>query len=530
MTTKLIKKAHKTLDLVRKDAADLGIDDEDDILSFACSKFTLNDFGHVARLAIRHGDRLRHVNELGWLAFDGKKWDQESGDKIARRLAQETLGDIIDEADWIESTGEKGCPKKARLSHAGRSCTSAKVKSLLEVAQSHLTASVDDFDANPFLIGVQNGVLDLRTGELEPHSPEYMLTRLAAVDYDPDAKSERWEKFIDEVMVGDTEIIEFLPKLFGYALFGHQKEEIITFCAGDENRQNDNGSNGKSVLLETIGRVFGDNRVTVSRKLLVEQGVGGGGIPNDLARLRGARIAIGAEFKRTDVVDEERWKKVTGADEMDARFLQKEFFSFKSTATAFYSVNTIPLLTSLDNGTKRRLLIIPFLNRWYRPEDCPEGEKVVDRDLQEKLAEELEGVLAWLVRGAIAYYNDGGLTIPQKLIALRNVTMARFNPLQDFQDTCLEPNDRMTLTYDEIARCYKNFLLANGASQREADSVKSQWLGRRLNDIGFVRDEDESKRRGVAVRRGFLFSERGRKYEQGEMTARVHNHLTVAAE
>lgn len=529
--TKLIKKAKQTLDAAHA-TADVSWGD-DDIMTFACSQFTLNDFGHVARLAIRHGDRIRFVPALGWVAFDGKRWDAENGYQVVRRLAQETLGDIIDEADFIDakpkSDKEGKCPKKERFAYAMRACSSAKVKSLLETAQAHFLADAEDFDQNPNLLGVQNGVVDLRTSKLTLHSPDQMITRLAAVDYNPKAKAERWSTFLDEVMLGDVAVIEFLQELIGYAAFGHQKEEICAFCTGDESRQKDNGSNGKSVFLETIGKVFGENRVTVSRKLLVEQ-KNGSGIPNDIAKLCGARIAIGAEFKRTDIVDEERYKQATGGDTLEARFLHKEFFAFRSTAFPIFSTNTVPMLTGLDNGTKRRLLVIPFLNRWYRPEDCPKGEKIVDRDLEDTLACELEGILAWVVAGAVRYHQNGGLTIPDKLIAARDAKMKEFNPLQDFQDTCLEPCDRMTMTYDEISRCYKNFLVANGASQHEVDGVKSQWLGRRLNDIGFVKDEAESKRRGIAVRCGFRLSERGEAYLSGPTNAQLTSRLTVVSE
>lgn len=528
--TKLIRKAHQTLEAARA-AADSGWD-EDDTLTFACSQFTLNDFGHVARLAVRHGDRIRFVPELGWVAYDGKRWDAEKGDQVVRRLAQETLGDIVDEADFIDakSDEEEGkCPKKERFAYALRACSSAKVKSLLETAQAHFLASVEDFDKDASLLGVHNGVVDLRTGALVPHDPGFMLTRLAAVDFDPDATAPRWERFLDEVMLGDGAVIQFLQELMGYAAFGHQKEEICAFCTGDESRQQDNGSNGKSVFLETIGKVYGEHRVTVSRKLLVEQKAGSG-IPNDIAKLRGARIAIGAEFKRTDIVDEERYKQATGGDTLEARFLHREFFDFRSTAFPIFSTNTIPMLTGLDNGTKRRLLVIPFLNRWYRPEDCPPGEKVVDRDLEDTLAGELEGVMAWIVAGAVRYHQNGGLTIPSKLIAARDKKMKEFNPLQDFADICLEEAPRMTMPFADVAACYRNFIELN-EGEGAAKKVTSHWLGRRLNDIGFTADDAETRRLGVGIRRGYMLSEVGKKYLEGQVNPMLHasaKRLSVA--
>lgn len=510
MSTKLTRKALETLKAFRS-FEDIETTPEEDILTQACAEFSLNDFGHVARLIVRFGDKLRFVPEWGWVGYDGKRWDKDTGGVVATRLAQETLGDIVDEAEWIEAKdpGAEGkCPKKERFSYGMRSCSSSKVKSLLESAQNHLLAASYDFDTDPNLLGAQNGVVDLRTGKLHDHSPDFMITRLAGVDYDPDAQAPRWMQFLEEITINDKELETFLQDLMGYSAYGHQKEEICVFMTGDEKNQKKNGSNGKSKFLETYGAAMGEYKTATGRSLLVEKGASGG-IPNDVAKLQGARVAIGSEFKRTDVVDEERYKQATGADTMQARFLQKEFFDFRSTATAIYSTNTIPLMTGLDDGTKRRLVIVPFLNKWYRHGECPPGGNLVDLDLEEKLLSELVGVFAWVIRGAISYHQKGRLHVPDKILAVRNEKMDDFNELYDFQSVCLEQCDDARVSVADLTACYQKFAAANGASDRK---FTPQWFGRRLNDIGCVLDKQESRRLAFNVRKGFKLSKKGQEY------------------
>lgn len=368
-----------------------------------------------------------------------------------------------------------------------------------------------DFDDNPDILGVANGVIDLRTGKRMPHGPQHMLTRISPVRYDPKAKCPMWEKALAEIFEIDPHVTPFLPRVYGYGLTGHQREKRAFFFVGSEDTQTKNGDNAKSFVLNFLDHILGSLSVGISTKHITEQKNGGPSIPNDVASLYGARVARGSEFKRTDVLSEEKLKELTGNEKTKARFLNKEFFDFKNRAKIMFATNYLPLILGRDDAIWNRITIIPFRTRFYDADKCPPGGKIVDRDLEDKIvAKELPGILAWAVRGAMAWYRDG-LQVPAEIQALRDVKHKEFDQLADWTGACVEADGAAVETASDLWASYSGFCRRNGT-----DGMTSTAFGRALTDRGVKKDDSASQRMRCTIRRGVRLTDAGRAYAEGK--------------
>jgi putative DNA primase/helicase len=280
---------------------------------------------------------------------------------------------------------------KFLFKHAVKSEAEARLKAMINLARSEDVALVsDDFDKDVFLLNCKNGTLDLRTGELKPHSRSDYISRRVELEYRPNAECPEWQKFLESIFLNDQEIIGFMQKAIGYALSGSMKEQCVFILYGV-------GMNGKSTFLKHIYRILGDYAMNTPGSTLMEKY--GDSIPNDIARLKGARLVTAVESGKNRSLAESQIKQLTGDDPISARFLHREFFDFFATFKIFFATNHKPNISGTDKGIWRRIITIPF-------------EKVVTPDerdphLDEKLSKEYEGILAWAVRGFQLWQKDG---------------------------------------------------------------------------------------------------------------------------
>jgi putative DNA primase/helicase len=200
-------------------------------------------------------EQVFHVPEWGWMVWEGKRWKQDIEGIRARVLAHRAL------YKYYASCAEQAAtPQEQAKAHkaAERACSTRYVERVLKLLTKLVLASPDEFDTHPHLLNCPNGVVDLRTGELLPHAPELRLTRLCPTRYIPGARSELWERFLEDVFLGDRELIAYMQRALGYSITGETKEQKLFICYGT-------GANGKSTLFEVLRGVLGsDYTETVS--------------------------------------------------------------------------------------------------------------------------------------------------------------------------------------------------------------------------------------------------------------------------
>lgn len=374
------------------------------------------DTGNAERLVRRHGDKLRHVYQWGWHVWDGRRWVRDTTNQ-AIELAKETIRNMYREAAELPDA-----LRGAHVDWATRSEGLFKLKAMVELAQSDpkIAASTEQFDADPWALNVLNGTLDLRTGELKPHKPADLITKLAPVNYSPEAKSADWEQFLDGVFESDKEMIAFIQRAIGYSLTGSVREPAFFIPWGS-------GRNGKSSLLNAVKRVMGDYSEATHKQTFLRK-ERSGGIPNDVARLAGARMVLTSETEQGERLDISLIKQVTGGDPITARYLNAEWFTYQPQMKVWLATNNKPEIPETSPAMRARVKLIPF-------EACFIGRE--DPDMKDKLEAAAEAILAWAVEGCCKWQMEK-LNEPEKVKAATQKYWDEQNALADFlEETCV---------------------------------------------------------------------------------------------
>lgn len=378
--------------------------------------FRLTELGNAERLAARHGRHLAALQGVGLRGYDPRRGIFAADHGQLVRYATETVRSIYVEA----AECEEGRTRKALGSHARTSESKHAIDAMLYFASSleSLQAEVSDFDADPDLLNTRSGVVNLRTQQLSPHSPDYRMTKIAGAAYDPDAECPLWSAHLERIFDGDGETIAFLRRLFGYAMTGRTDEQVFAVFYGS-------GANGKGVTINAWRQALGEyaqpTPMTTFNPHRTEA------IRNDLAMLAGARLVVASERRARQMLDEAIIKQLTGNDPITARFMRKEFFTYTPQFLIVMSANHKPQVDCPDYAMKRRVLLVPF--------EVTIAEGQWDRQLGEKLRGESDGILTWGVHGA-ADYLASGLQVPGKVRAATEAYRAEMDPLFGFTDRC----------------------------------------------------------------------------------------------
>jgi putative DNA primase/helicase len=323
----------------------------------------------------QNGNLIRFCDTLGgWFVWDGTRWKYDNNYNILS-LAKQTVKQIF------QLGKEDGDDKY--IKHAIKSESEAKLRSMINLSKSeNITLKSENFDTDVFLLNLKNGIFDLQNNRLIPHNPDFYITKRIEYNYVPDSPCPEWLKFLDFIFEGDKETIDFMQRALGYSLSGSTSEHCLFILHGI-------GMNGKSTFLKHIFRIMGDYAINTPSATLMEKY--SDGIPNDIARLKGSRFVIALESGKSRTLAEAQIKQLTGDDPISARFLHKEFFDFFATFKIFFATNHKPAITGTDRGIWRRIITIPF--------DKVISEEERDVMLDDKLKNEYEGILRWMIEG-----------------------------------------------------------------------------------------------------------------------------------
>jgi putative DNA primase/helicase len=347
------------------------------------------DLGNAKRFVGRHGENIRFVYEWRkWIIWNGHRWDVDNDGAVVR-LAKETVSAMYTEALQMPEP-----QRTALIKHALKSQAEPRLDAMISLAESEseVVLSAKALDADPWLLGVQNGVIDLKTGKFREGRRKDFITKRVGVSYDPDARCPEWLKFLDTVTGGDRQLQAYLQRAIGYTLTGSVREEVMFFLYGI-------GNNGKSTFRETLHKLFGDYALAADAGLFIERKMPGGAT-EEIARLKGCRFVAVNETNENDQVHEARVKFITSQDTITARNLYSHFFDFFPTHKTFVTTNHKPIIRGTDEGIWRRLHLIPFTVT------IPKNE--IEKDFRDRrLTPESAGILNWAIEGALAYLKEG---------------------------------------------------------------------------------------------------------------------------
>ena len=400
--------------------------------------FPLTDLGNAERFRRDSLGKMLYIKEeKSWRIFDGICWRQDHG--AAERQAHETIRKIIQEAG-TDSDSIQVYSKWQKTSESV-----ARIKAMVDVASNleGLSVSKASFDQNTRLLNLLNGTLDLKTGELRPHSAEDMITKVAGCSFNPNGEAPRFKQFIKEIMDNDKADANYIQKLVGYCLSGERPEQLIQFFMGE-------GGDGKSVLLETIRNLLGDYQITLSASTFSVKNTGS--IPNDVARLAGSRFAGVSELPKGLYVNTQLMKGISGGDTISARFLHQEFFDFKPEALLLFVTNFYPFIDVEDKAFLRRVRILKFPKNF--------SETTPDLFLREKLKHELSGILNWAIEGYRNYKSQGLNPTPNMVEAIENYKKF-IDPLDGFFEDKIEitNNRNHFIPTDELHSTAKRYAI-----------------------------------------------------------------------
>jgi putative DNA primase/helicase len=336
-------------------------------------------------------------------------------------------------------------------------------------------------DADPWVLNVLNGVLDLCTGKLREHRRDDLLTKLAPVAYDAAAVCPTWEAFLSRVLAGDVELIRFAQKALGYSLTGSTQEQCLFMLYGT-------GANGKSTFIQTISVLLGDYaQQTPTETLLVKTG---GTVNNDVARLQGARWVAAVEAEHGKRLAEVQVKQVTGGDTITARFLYGEYFEYQPAFKLWLAVNHKPVVQGTDHAIWRRIRLLPFAVT------IPDAEQ--DKRLTEKLRAELPGILRWAVEGCLAWLQEG-LEPPSVVKRATGDYRAEMDVITAFLQDCCVVEPQREVSTSELYKEYVDWCTQMGES-----AISKKALSAVLKERGCTQGRRSSERLwcGIALRGG----------------------------
>jgi P4 family phage/plasmid primase-like protien len=428
------------------------------------SIWEIDNVGHRRRLASKLAGSYRsYAEKLG---------------ELVRRV---TLPFGRKDGDWPDELRTWSAPIQAAVKIANTAA--AKIENLrcmeaaFTIAQGLLELKDDVWDRDPNLLGAQNGVVDLSTGELLPAFPKHYITRVAGVAYDPAAACPTFDRFLSQVHP-DEKMRLFLQTLVGYGATGHAREQKIYIFVGA-------GANGKGTFTSLVMEALGNYAAKANAGMLAEQRPDGP--RNDVAALAGARLVSMSETSAHFRLDEVNLKTITGEDPISARFLHKEFFKFLPVFTPILDTNHVPGLRETGTAMRRRVKIVPW--------DITIPEDQRDQNLRGDLLAELPGILAWIVRGATRYLQSG-LREPQRVIEESRSVMASCDPVGRWLAECTVADQQACSSSTAL---YENY--GRWASREGEAPVSIKGFGRVLEERGFPDAKRSLKyRRGIRIR------------------------------
>ena len=464
-----------------------------------------SDAGNAAVFSRIYQNDIIFVDALGWLWWNGKHWERddhkatawalELSEKMLQEAKEENRAALLqvaeatakhaetgaaEDADALEKAKADAARAKAYLTHAKNSRNAVRIKNMLELSKPALVIKADKLDANPFDLNTPAGIVELTTGRLRPHERGAYCSQITQTG--PDTKgSEMWSAFLDTITCGDGSVRGFLQLVAGMSLIGAVYQEGIIIAYGG-------GRNGKSTYFNALGAILGDYTGSIDIKVITTDRGNKGAA---LATLRGRRLVVTGELEEHQRLSVATLKQLASTDRLviEEKFKQPE--TVKQTHTLVLFTNHLPRVGSTDNGTWRRLIVVPF------NATIPAGTGI--QNYADVLVKEAGGsILSWAIEGAVNFVRNGfRLDIPEVVEEATEAYRAREDWLTNFiNERCVrEPNARVGAA--DLYREYREWAEGTGDYVRRLNDFtttmeaagfqnirpknKSTWVGLRLD-------------------------------------------------
>ncbi len=461
------------------------------------------DVGNARRMAKRYAGALAYVPTFGrWLEFAEHQWIEDSRGYIVQRAVAVTEDLLIESARLTTEAAKvrDATVRAAMLAQAEavfkwakQSQSRQRIDAMVALARTEPALAVEKarLDADDFVLGVPNGLLELSaTTTFRAGGPDDWITRQSQATWQGEAECPQWKHFLAEVQP-DPEVRHWLQMFVGYCLTGSCSEQVFLVLHGD-------GANGKGVFINTIKRLLGRYTEVVQFQSFLEKRTDA--IRNDLAKLDKARLVVAQEGPRGAVLDEGLVKQLTGQDEIAARFLYKDEFTFRPRFKIILVANHKPVIQGTDLGIWRRVVLVPW------NVTIPEGKR--DRDLEAKLESELPGVLAWAVEGFHKWREQGLSQLPEAIRHAKAEYQNESDVIARWLEDAAELDDQMIsagsaessghwATSADLVESHRQWCLTFGHRP-----FSEKALGDRLRKLGLAKGKQKGVRgwRGVRLK------------------------------
>lgn len=394
--------------------------------------FSDTDTGNAERIVALYGDSIHYVSAWDtWVFWNGQYWQKDDIGFIARLV--KTMIQLLKAQTMDMSDDEKELRLK-RIRFALSAHSRKSIDNMLHLAKNEVDVRIHTnmFDTDPWLLNVQNGTINLRTGNLQPHKQTDLITKMLDITYDPKAIAPRWMEFLNTIFSNDQELIKYIQRAVGYSCTGDTGEDCLHFAFGA-------GGNGKSTFFSVIERLLGEYAHKTPASMLMAQKFEG--IPVDTAALQGKRFVVASEISKNVRWNEAKIKDLTGGDRLTARYMRQNPFSFDPSHKLWIYGNYKPLVIGSDDGIWRRMRLIAFAQKL--PGDI--------KNFERRLFPELSGILNWAIAGCLDWAAHG-LGMPPAINQATQDYRKEMDKLQAFiEDYCIEGEKEKCILKDLYA-------------------------------------------------------------------------------
>jgi|GEM_PF-1952875 len=405
-----------------------------------------NDAGHAARYCDRWETEVAYIPEREyWLTWDGR-WKRDNNGGLTRRAIELSREMLISAAEIPCATAADVTRRNIATKAAMRWGDKKVIAPMLDLSRSFLKVQIPsgEVDADLFLVGAQNAVIDLKTGEVREYSRDDYITKTLGTGYEENAQCPRWIQFLEEIFP-DEEVRRYVWKAAGYSLTGDMREKCFFFLHGC-------GDNGKSKFLSALEYVFGNYADQAGKRLTVSNQRGDYPL-REVAKIDGKRLVLASETEDRERMNTVVIKTITGGDSMDAAGVYERHYTFKPACKIWFAGNHKPSVPDTGPALWERVRLIPF-ERTFTEEE-------MDRDLESKLLAEAPGILKWLVQGCLLWQREG-LIPPARVVEAVADYRREEDTLGDFIDECTRQCADATILHADIFRTYQEWTRENG--------------------------------------------------------------------